>query len=391
MELPNGEIGVSDTLDYGECPRRMSFKMRRHTEAGEAPEALNWTNAYGSAIHDAIAYVEDNPFASDDDAIQEVIRRFGAWIDPEDHEQLREDLALYRQRDYANVKTVLNEGEIRVPLMQHDGKSIYFRARIDRLYQRRDNPGIFLHIDYKSSKWPKTQEEIDSDIQMWAYNWALHEHLPEIETLVQNYDQLRYGVVRVGQKNDRQRTMIRDWLRKQVTALLEDDEYGPDGLLVPRMNQWCPYCPIMESCPVVLDLTDFALKRILALAPPRKEGRKTVLELDGSAFDSYVAPLEDVGVARKVLERYENAVKDALRDMPQAERERLGYKLTGRSVSVFTPEGIEAAHRVLGDRFYDLAKLSKSAVEKLPPGPERDAVLQMAERVAQAPQVKKKA
>jgi hypothetical protein len=34
---------------------------------------------------------------------------------------------------------------------------IYLRTRIDRLYQRLDNPGVFVHVDYKSSRWPKTQ------------------------------------------------------------------------------------------------------------------------------------------------------------------------------------------------------------------------------------------
>lgn len=390
MELPNNEIGVSDTIDYGECPRRMSFKMRRHTEAGEAPEALNWTNAYGSAVHDGIAFLEDNPLASDEDALLHVVKKYGAWIGPEEHERIREDLALYRERDYTGVKTVLNEGEIRVPLMEHNGKTIYFRGRIDRLYQRRDNPGIFIHIDYKSSRWPKTQEEVDSDPQMWSYNFALHEFYPEIETLVQNYDQLRYGVLRVQRKNDRQRRMIRDWLRSQVTALLEDDETGPDGLLIPRKNEWCPWCPIMESCPVVRDLTDFGMKRIEALAPSRKEGRKVVVDLDANSFDIYVRQLEDVKLARKVLERFEKEVNATLAAMPQDERERLGYKLWEKRTSVFVPEAIEAAHGMLGDdRFYSLVSMSKTAVEKLDDSPERSAILDMADRVAQKPQVKK--
>lgn len=389
MDLPNDSIGVSDTIDYGECPRRMSFKMRRHTDAGEAPEALNWTNAYGSAVHDAIAYVEDNPDATDEEAVAHVIAKFGAWIDPDDREKLLEDLALYRERDYANVKTVLNEGEIRVPLMEYQGKTIYFRARIDRLYQRRDNPGIFIHIDYKSSKWPKVQEEVDNDIQMWAYNWAICEQFPEVTTLVQNYDQLRAGVLRVAQKNDRQRRMIRDWLRDQVKAVIDDEETGPDGLLIPRKNEWCPYCPIMESCPVVLDLSDFALRKVAALASTRKEGRKTVLDLDATALDSYVARLDEVADARKVLDRFHKEVTAAIAALSHRDRQRLGYKLAEKKVSVFTPEGVEAAHGVLGDRFYEMVSLSKAQVEKLPPGPERDAVLAMADRVAAKPQVKK--
>lgn len=231
--------------------------MKRHTAEGEPPEAAV-EYAYGSCIHDVFEAIEKGGL-DDDAACQLAFDKWGGALAPEDLQQLKDDIAVYRQREVIGVRTLANESEFRVPLMQRncpkcDGRgasckrckttgkiTIYFRFRLDRLYQMRDNAAIFLHIDYKSSTWRKTEKEIHKNLQMWAYNWGIHEFFPECEQLFQRYDQLRYGYITT-QKSAQRRELMGEWLRRQVTAILNDEDYGQDDLLLPRFNQWCPWC-----------------------------------------------------------------------------------------------------------------------------------------------------
>jgi hypothetical protein len=151
VKLPNNEIGISDILAWRDCGRRMSFSMKRWEEEGEPPEAAV-QHAYGSCIHDVLHAIEQNGL-SDDLAIQLAFDKWGWALGPEELQRLKDDIATYRSRDVVGVSTVLNEGEIRVPLMERDGQMIFFRGRIDRLHQFNANASVFLQT---SSSGPTT-------------------------------------------------------------------------------------------------------------------------------------------------------------------------------------------------------------------------------------------
>jgi hypothetical protein len=141
VNLPNDSLGITDLIAHRECPRRMSYGLRRHSGPGEqsddrTPEAGSYATAYGSAIHAAIQMLEEG--REIEDAIQVAWNEHGAWLEPGDLELLRRDLDTYRQRDFPNTRTVLSEDEIRVPLFIYKGRQIYFRAKVDRLYERLD-------------------------------------------------------------------------------------------------------------------------------------------------------------------------------------------------------------------------------------------------------------
>jgi hypothetical protein len=356
MRLPDNAVGPTDIQQYRDCPRRFEFGMRRHTQAGEHPEAQGPSTAYGSAVHEAIAFAETE-VASDEEAVQRAFDLYAKWLEPRDLEQLRTDLETYRARDYAGVRTVAVETELRVPLFEHEGQTMFLRTRIDRLYQRLDNPGVFIHVDYKSSKWPRSAKQVHEDRQLWLTNFIVHEVWPECVMLRQVYDQLNFGQLRTD-KNPEQRALIRDWAIKQVTAILHDDR------LDPKKNEWCPWCPILESCSVVREMTHYAAAEIAVLAPEHKEGRKIVTELDPALYDTYVGQLENVAIARKILDRFDARVREVLREMPESRREALGYALKNRSATSWPAEAMRAAHEILGDEFYELASLSKTALEQ---------------------------
>lgn len=385
MELPNDEIGISDINAWRDCPRRMSFSMKRHTAEGEPPEAAI-EHAYGSCIHDVFQAIEEKGL-TDELAVAAAFDKWAWALEPDDLDQLKKDVQTYRERDFIGVRTLANEQEFRVPLLEHEGRTIYFRFRLDRLYQRIDNASVFIHVDFKSSKWRKTESEVHKDRQLWAYNWAIHQFFPECDTLIQHYDQLRYGSPTT-RKSDEERTRIAQWLREQVRVILADDSVQADGLLEPRFNQWCPYCPLVGSCSVIDHLSDFARSEIAALSPS-KEVADTV-GLDATPFEQYIAKLDEVEDAEKVLKEYKERVRDIIKRLPTSERERMGFKLSGRNSDVFTPEAMRAMHELLGEEFYMLVGVTKKRLDDLfADDPRKEQVLALARREETSTQLRR--
>jgi hypothetical protein len=388
VQLPFDSIGISDILQYRDCPQRFAFGMRRHVplperfatfegEKDDPPEATDANNAYGSCIHDCIAIVEKEQ-VSDEEAITRAWPTYQHWLDPEDLASLYEDLELYHQRTHVGWRLVAAEADMKVPLFVYKGVQIYFRFKLDALYQHLQNPSIFLSRDYKSSKWPKSEEQALKDLQQWSYNWGIHEYFPECVKLTQEYDQLRAGVWPLT-KTAEQRAQIKNWLIKQVTAILNDET------LAPHLNQWCPWCPIIMDCTAVHRSADYWKARIEAEAPAEKQGRKVVLKLssdDNGGFAHYAELLPKVKLARATLEKFEETVTEVLRRMSDERLTELGFKKTTRGATQFPAAVLREIHAELGDEFYQIAGLSKTRVErhfgsgkKADRAEERDAVL----------------
>lgn len=351
LQLPDNSIGISDILQFRLCRKRWDLDMQRWSDAGEAPESTNPNNAYGSAIHYAIALTEEG--YTDSEAIDGAVEKYGRWLEPEDIETMEGDLETFHERDYADVRTVASEDNLKVPLFIHEGVQIYYRFMLDRLYQRINNPSAFLHIDYKSSKHKKSDEEVHKDPQLWSYNWAIYEHWPECEDLHQLYDQLRFGSVPT-RKNDFQRAKIKDWLVRQVKAILEAEE------ITPSFNQWCPWCPIMESCSEPKRTAQFAQTRIEELAPSGSD----VSSLAGADMETYLADLKEFETVAKCIKRYEESVKDVLRAMPRERMRQLGWGLFPSSRDTWSNVALQRVHEAVGEDFYLLVKMTKSNISR---------------------------
>ncbi|MDQ1584472.1 MAG: putative RecB family exonuclease [Microbacteriaceae bacterium] len=368
MKLPGNAIGITDLLSYQDCPRRFAFGMRRHDKSpvvhpdtgvefimGDAPEAESPATAYGSAVHDAIELVDD--LLTPQEAVERVFPKYGPWLEPADLDRLIEDLAIYKGRDYTGVRIVAQEDDMRVPLFVHDGEQIYFRFKLDKLYQRLDDDASFIHIDYKTSKWSKSQAEVHNDLQMWAYNFGIHELFPECERLLQTYDQLRFGQVNT-RKTEKQRAQMKQWLIAATKAVLEDRR------LLPKFNQWCPWCEIANDCPIISRLSDYSLSKIAIMAPEEQQGRKKVITLDPDLFTTYAEELPRISLARKTLEKVEKAIRDAIKDLPEDKRNALGFTANERGGGTkFGPEELRAVYELLGDEFWHIIGLTKAQLE----------------------------
>lgn len=369
MRLPDDSIGISDLNDYLSCPRRTEFKLRRFEEGQEPPEARGKagvrdpSSAYGSAVHDAIYLAEEEAYR-DDEAVEEAFRRWIHWLEPSDLALLQQDFATYRRRDYTGVETIVNEGEYKVPLLQWEGRTIYFRFKIDRLYRRLDDPTTFIHLDYKSSKWIQSKQEVHDNRQMWAYNFGLHEVFPEIGTLIQVYDQLLGGQERTHKSAD-QRAQMKRWLQQVALAALRDEE------LKPTWNEFCAWCPIMESCPEIDRLSQFALDEIAVLEKPKLKkngdpGKRKEMVLDPDRFEEYTAKLPKVQAALRVLEKFKETIQNDLRAMPDDRRTGFGYEMRpGRKSTDYPAEVLQTLYEEeLGPRVFDMLKLTKTAIDE---------------------------
>lgn len=366
MDILNNSIGISDLLAWRDCPRRASYGMKRHTGIGlqsddATPESGSYATSYGSAIHRAIQELEDG--ADRKAAISAAWKEWGHALEPGDIDRLEADLDTYASRDIRAVRTLANEDEFRVPLFVHPTRGqIYFRFKLDRLYERLDSPGSFVHKDFKSGRWAKSDKEVQEDLQLWAYNWGIIEYFPECRSLIQIHDQLNYGET-ITRKSEAQREQMRKWLIEAALAVLDDEDVRDDGLHKPRLNKWCAYCSLMNSCPVVVQLTDYALVEIEAIAPAEKVGRSTVVNLDPDLIGDYIERLDDAKQAAAILKRFTEAVRDLVKAMPEEDRRAHGYTLKTRSKSEFTLEARRNLHERLGDDFYTIVGVTKTALE----------------------------
>jgi hypothetical protein len=371
LEPFGNAVGISDIKDFIECPDRMEDGMRRHITLpdgtrDEPAEHRNWTNAYGSAIHDAISYVE-NEDLTNGQAVEKTWKDWGPFLDPEDLALLHEDLDKYRGDTPLGMRLIAAEVDVKVPLFVQDGVQYYFRFKLDALYQMIAEPTVFFHRDYKSSKWPKTEKEIHEDWQMSSYNWGIHELYPECARLVQSYEQLRHGNI-VTSRNDLQREQIREWLIEHVKALIADTE------MKPKMNDFCRYCSKVMECSETERSTRYWRGTLAVLAPMTKVGRKTKLEFaeEGDELERLMTDVLPRAIqVRKHLEHFEKELKAKLEAMPSSERERLGWKMTDRTTKQITAEGLARIHEAVGPVFYNLVSLTKRNVDVWIGKPER--------------------
>lgn len=388
MQLPNNEVGISDILNHRQCPQQFAFGMRRHVELperfalypgekDEPPEHESYASAYGHCSHDAVQLIEETGCA-DEYAIQECWKTYHHFLEPDDLLRLRADIATYHGRRQTGFRLIGAELEVRVPLFVYKGEQIYFRGRIDALYQHLQNPGYFYSRDYKSSRWNKSEAEVHNDIQQWAYNWAIHMTYPECQTLVQVYDQFRYGAIPT-RKTPEQRDQMRDWLILQVTAILEDD------MLPPTRNDMCQFCPIVMDCRETHRSADYWVNRLGALAPVKKEGRKLVMTLQPELFgyETYTEMLPQAKQAQKVLKKFIETIEGDLKQMDQETREEHGYGLTKpKRLTYWDSDAKREIFEELGDDFFHVVKITQTEVDDFF-GPESDMAKRIKERASQ--------
>lgn len=374
LEQYGWAIGISDILDYRECPERMAANMQRHLGA---EEQVDWTNAYGSAIHMAIDWLskwekEGNQFElgirtatelAKADAVTVAWERYGDYLDPEHLNMLTEDLEAWSKRAPQGFSLVQAEQDLRIPLFVYEGQQIYYRFKIDALYRSDENPKIFLMRDYKSSAHRKTDKEVHEDKQMTAYNLGVHEYYPECGHLIQLYEQLRFGTVTTS-RTQTDREVFKQWMIRNVTKILRDET------IKPKINDFCRWCPKVMECDTVRKAPKYWKGTMAVLAPKTTVGRRVTLEFldELEDLEELVKDVLPSAIqARGHIGMFEERLKQLLRDMPSEKRKELGWRLSESKGKKIPPDGLKRIHEIAGDAFYELITLSIAEVKRLFP------------------------
>jgi len=362
MKLPNNSVGISDAKQFNECPKLFFHSMRRHT--GIEPEIYTGYShilAYGQALHEGAEYiVRDVDNAYLDDVVDFAWAKWGRHLTPEHHKELREDLktVLDRSVEADNLELVACEEDMAVPVYlgrSKDGaldeqKEWYkYRFRIDALYKDKDDPGHFIIRDFKTVRRRKLQSQIDSEKQFTAYDYGVRElYGNEVKKVTIWYDQVKFDPL-FTTRSESDRMDFEEWIRSQIIAMLDMPEN--DVANTPRLNKFCGWCPLLESCEIVPMMSAYALAEVSLLTDRISPDK---------SFEDFLGDYYNAKDAMKALKAFTTSVEKTLKDNPGVHGGREWYHIPVKSTKI----SARAAFEILGEEIFET--LPDIAVSSLP-------------------------
>jgi hypothetical protein len=253
---------------------------------------------------------------------------------------------------------------------------IMFQGILDHVGVDPDDDGLIHLTDYKTNRRPAAAEDVRGDAQLKGYNWLLIKNWAKYSDtgfprIVTHLDLIKWSEVEA-------KFSLADieawesWAIAVVRKILRDTKGEP------RVNAGCNWCPVKADCPAFQELPEIGMALI--------QNRPT----DPDALAKWA---DEANRTRLLLE---NAVKEidtqfkgtAMRD---GEIRAGGWRWY-REPNWVNRVDVKAAHRALGDSFYDIVKLSKAALERAVKGKDthaKKAVLGTIERVADGEKISK--
>ncbi|MFA5238339.1 MAG: PD-(D/E)XK nuclease family protein [Phycisphaerae bacterium] len=112
--------------------------------------------------------------------------------------------------------------------------------------------------DYKTGNYVKNQDEVDADMQLSIYDWALRKMwdegyfplLPEPEEVKLSLLYLKHGKYSTS-RTDQDRKLVEDMLRATIEYILKLEDPKP------KLNTFCRWCVVKSDCPLYQELLDF--------------------------------------------------------------------------------------------------------------------------------------
>lgn len=325
MRLPDNSLGVSDAMQYHRCPRLFFHNMMRHVR-GEAPIAIagqySMPLAYGNAVHEAALLVVQNPNIYLDDAVDAAWQAWAHLLEPEHHAEIKQDVAIIieRTQEATNLRLIAAERDMKVELFTGNDPEpnvpieewgdereewYNYRFKIDALYVDTEDPTHYVIRDFKTYRRMKWQEDIDNDMQFTAYSWGVKQLFPNATRVTIWVDQVKHGET-FSMRTERDEAAFVDWMTSTIRAILRNPSESIAN--TPTLNDFCAWCPILDTCAIKEFATDFALSKIAHVA-----------DVDmGNVNDisQYVYDYETAKQALKALEEYKKRVESFLKDHP---------------------------------------------------------------------------
>lgn len=224
------------------CPLKYKYSYIERIKTPEKPELY-----FGGLIHEIvqIALKKDPIIPPVQDLVKYLEDHFDEKIFPSklEAEQYLE-LGRSMLRNFHSSLTpglrniIATEKRFQIPLNEKHVLSGII-DRVDKLPF-----GAYEVIDYKTSKKPETQDEVDKNKQLGLYKYAVKQMWPEAEDIRLTLYYLKHPIQLTTTRNDEEVENLKEEVIETAEKIEKETEFAP------RANQFCDWCDFQKLCPL---------------------------------------------------------------------------------------------------------------------------------------------
>lgn len=152
------------------------------------------------------------------------------------------------------------------------------------------NPDTALVVDYKTSKMAKTQQEVDTDIQLSLYDYMFHKQFPQYSDVWLALDFVKQKTVLSRRTED-----FRDYFGEYLDRLYAEMGNLKKVDLQPKVNKFCNWCGYKHLCPAYANI----VKKKFEITP-----------LEALNEDNFVEEWHRLSESIKILEGRKKELKE---------------------------------------------------------------------------------
>jgi hypothetical protein len=329
-----GAAGMTmhDQEDVWGCPRQYRLAVQERAQGRRSGTEAT----YGQTFHRVLQRMEDDQLAPEE-ALREV---WPAGLPFHRFAEAVEDLDGWLSRDgwHGRYATVATEQDLRMTLGEVGGEPLDFAGRLDVLAV--DESSLVV-VDYKTNRAPTAKGAMSGDVQMMGYaalaranadRYFPYDRTPDVRVVL---DAVKWFESEHRYPPD-QLEVWAEWVMAIAARILEDDTAEP------ALNPGCTFCDFAADCPAILDLPDQALP-------------------DGLQLAGQVEWADRARLARKVLDARIRDVDRQVETVVRGGQPEIGPFRFSIETKTAWEADMAALHDLLGVRFYDLARVSKTA------------------------------
>lgn len=336
------------------CPRR--YKAQ-YVEDRIPVERDSYPLLYGRYFHAMLEALEKGTHTPDD----VVAALLPGDLTPEAYAEAQTDLDAYLERGSSPIDryaTLSSEVELAAELfVDPEFGPIWYRGKIDWIGVDPDEPETIHVVDYKTNRTPPSIEQVRGDVQMKGYAWlaaiwALQLGMEQVRVVV-HLDAIKWREVEIVFTREEIEGW-HAWACAVVRQILRDDEGAP------VTNPGCPNCPVRFDC------SEFAKL-------PENAAQLAGVDVAVMTPEQRLRWRDQANTVRLMLAKAVEGIDESFK----ASARELGRFSVGDVEFVLDTEwkdvvDLPALHAVMGDKFYDVVRTSKTAIVKAtktsPPG-----------------------
>lgn len=261
-------LSYSKMSMYIQCPRR--YRLCYLDRVGVKPQGFF---SIGSTIHNALElFYQIKPKKSKEPLLEELLSLYDqCWIsagyktpqeEKEYYQNGKEWLINYYEKFVEDkfITAYATEEYFELPI----GKNTHIMiGYIDRIQKNPD--GSFEILDYKTDPKIRSQQEVDNDLQLTIYYWALRNR--GIETKRLGLIFIRFGEIVYTTRSQKDIDVLDDYVKEVADKMWADGEryinlikeYEEKNQIIPeekieeilpsKVNKYCGGCDYLKGCP----------------------------------------------------------------------------------------------------------------------------------------------